>query len=74
MEPISIHNLPAHLDATGRPKWDQQKQKPKSHEGDSGDGENAGDTEAFAAAESDERHPPRRGSDGVVGTQVDLEA
>jgi hypothetical protein len=74
MEPISIHNVPAHLDATGRPKWDQQKRNPQSHEGRSGDSENQGDTKDSGDAVATDRDTPRPRSDGIVGTQVDLEA
>lgn len=74
MEPISIHNVPAHLDATGRPKWDQKKQNPQSHAGGSEGGENASVIEDSAGTDDNDRKSPRGGSDGIVGTQVDLEA
>jgi hypothetical protein len=74
MEPISIHNVPVHVDATGRPKWDQQKRNPRSHEGRSGGSENQGDAKDSVDADATDRDTPRRGSDGIIGTQVDLEA
>jgi hypothetical protein len=74
MEPISIHTVPAHLDATGRPKWDQQKRNPESSDGRSGGGENASNIEDAAGTDDNDPKPPRGGSDGIVGTQVDIEA
>ena len=69
-DPISIHNVPAQLNMLARPKWDRQKKNSQPGGESGGNAGNATDEESSDGQEVSSRHV----SDGIVGTQVDLEA
>lgn len=74
MEPIPIHSLPLPLVSTSRPQRDQGRAKqdlPGKRPGKNDAAENDAEDSAKKSTDQD---TPRRGSDGIVGTLIDVEA
>jgi hypothetical protein len=74
MEPIPIHSLPLPLVSTSRPQRDQGRAKqdlPGRRPGKDETTENAAED---SAKKNSDQETPRRGSDGIVGTLIDVEA
>lgn len=71
MEPIPIQNVPPQMDSPGRRPPNRKAQNQKSNEKRAQSEEQAKD--GAAGTRGHEREPPQCGSDGIVGTLVDLE-
>ena len=74
MEPISIQNVPAHADLESRPKWDQRKRKSTSRDANDDDAGHRTDDARVDGADNDQPLSSHRASDGIVGSQIDIEA
>lgn len=72
MEPIPVYSLPLPLVSTGRPQRDQGQAKQDLPGKRPGRDEAAEDGDGSVKKDTDQE-TPRRDSDGIVGTLIDVE-
>jgi hypothetical protein len=75
MDPIPIISVPAPMVSTGRRQQDEDKPKKKKASDPPPESNEAADSIELSTETNDsDREPPKRSSDGILGTLIDVEA